>query len=53
MKLLEKLLCPHKWRTHAKKKYTWKYFESDENFTEETCEVLICDTRGKIKKIKY
>ena len=60
-----KILCNHKWETHAKEKYEWKekqqikgteywfapMFEEIEYSKVE--EILICQKCGKIKELSY
>jgi hypothetical protein len=62
MKLLEKLFCKHKWKTHYKREMHGKTFVmnlagdgyNDTGITKDyTVEVLICENCGKIKKIEY
>ncbi len=65
MKLFEKLLCGHKWQSHAKEVYKWEEIEivpgtetwlrpnAQNKPYQETVEILICVHCGKIQKIKY
>ena len=52
MNFFKKIFCGHKWKIHAKKEYKWQQ-EVKQELTSLTIEVLICETCGKIKKIKY
>jgi hypothetical protein len=65
IKLFEKILCKHDWKTHAKKVYNWdetKFVEGTENWykpryqkfeVSETVEILICKKCGKVHKVIY
>ena len=56
MKILEKLICKHKWDSHDKQKREFYYeFEPGVKTARRvyTREVLICDKCGKIKQIEY
>lgn len=48
-KLIEKLLCMHKWQVHE----TVRIFETPEaKYPVSSSQVLICEHCGKIKQIK-
>lgn len=58
MKWIENLLCGHKWKVHATKKYIQTRLAQvnfiDEKFEADvTRDVLICEKCGKIKIITY
>jgi hypothetical protein len=54
MSWIKRVLCSHKWKTHAKEHYSWhEKIEGTWNDYEkvgETIEILICEKCGKIKK---
>jgi len=58
--IITKLFCPHKWHSHAKTtKMNPMYYMNTEEKLEvvqssgKTTEVLICDSCGKVKVIRY
>ena len=58
-RLFAKLFCLHQWKKHAQKEYKSNlYHYKDDEFmpimvSEKITEVLICNTCGKIKILKY